>query len=382
MNPHFDLAVVGAGVVGTFHAYHALQKGKKVVLFERDQRPNEATVRNFGQVVPSGMSAKWHPIGRRAVEIYREIQAQTDLGLYENGSTYIASDEEEMAVLEEVTAMYRSLDYPCELWNVAQVLEHLPPVRKSYAVGALHFPTEFSILPREMIHRLLAWLSQHPNLEYRPHTTIRSIQDRNDRIHLEDHTGTKWSSEKAIVASGREFKTLFPEHFRESGMKVSKLQMMLTRPLPQVKLPGNILTGLTIRRYDAFKEVPAYQKLTEKPEHQELKKWGIHILFKQRPDGSIVLGDSHEYAGVNDTESLDFGVNLELNELMMGEIRRIVDLPDWRLVNSWNGYYSQSAENGIFEKWLSDRLVILTGIGGKGMSTGAGLAELMINKLF
>ena len=36
MNPHFDLAVVGAGVIGTFHAYHALQKGKKDLLFERD----------------------------------------------------------------------------------------------------------------------------------------------------------------------------------------------------------------------------------------------------------------------------------------------------------------------------------------------------------
>ena len=63
----FDLIVVGGGVLGAFHAYHALKNGLKVALIEKDKAPQGATVRNFGQVVPSGMNEKWQTYGRNAV---------------------------------------------------------------------------------------------------------------------------------------------------------------------------------------------------------------------------------------------------------------------------------------------------------------------------
>lgn len=61
----YDLIVVGGGVLGTFHAYHALKKNLKVLLIERNSVPQGATVRNFGQVVPSGMDLKWQNFGRK-----------------------------------------------------------------------------------------------------------------------------------------------------------------------------------------------------------------------------------------------------------------------------------------------------------------------------
>ena len=39
----FDLIVVGAGVLGTFHAYHAQGRGLKVALVERNGAPDRAT---------------------------------------------------------------------------------------------------------------------------------------------------------------------------------------------------------------------------------------------------------------------------------------------------------------------------------------------------
>ena len=33
----YDLIVSGAGNLGTFHAYHALTMGKRVLLLEKDQ---------------------------------------------------------------------------------------------------------------------------------------------------------------------------------------------------------------------------------------------------------------------------------------------------------------------------------------------------------
>lgn len=53
MNDRFDLAVVGAGIVGLGHAFAARERGLKVVVVDRAALPNGATVRNFGHLASS-----------------------------------------------------------------------------------------------------------------------------------------------------------------------------------------------------------------------------------------------------------------------------------------------------------------------------------------
>ena len=38
MDNRYDLIVVGGGVLGTFHAYHASQKGLKVAVLEKNNK--------------------------------------------------------------------------------------------------------------------------------------------------------------------------------------------------------------------------------------------------------------------------------------------------------------------------------------------------------
>lgn len=52
----FDVAVVGAGVIGLAHAYAAAQRGLKVVIFERSYTPFGASVRNFGHGLVLGQA--------------------------------------------------------------------------------------------------------------------------------------------------------------------------------------------------------------------------------------------------------------------------------------------------------------------------------------
>ena len=50
----YDLAVVGAGILGLAHALAAVRRGLKVVVLDRDMAAAGASVRNFGLVVVSG----------------------------------------------------------------------------------------------------------------------------------------------------------------------------------------------------------------------------------------------------------------------------------------------------------------------------------------
>ena len=106
----YDLVVIGSGVLGTFHDYYALQQGYSVLLLEKDNHPRSATVRNFGQIVPSGMKASWFEYSRRSLEVYRKIQEEYDLSVRQNGSVYIASDEEEQQIIHELKASFDERD--------------------------------------------------------------------------------------------------------------------------------------------------------------------------------------------------------------------------------------------------------------------------------
>ncbi|MEA5460930.1 TIGR03364 family FAD-dependent oxidoreductase [Arcicella sp. LKC2W] len=379
----YDLVVVGSGTLGTFHAYHALLKGKTVLLIEKDSEPIEATVRNFGQVVPSGQALEtWFEYGRESLNIYKSIQAKTDITVRQNGSYYFASDDEEMALLEETRALFKLKNYTSTLLPKKSCYERFPTLNTEYYKGGLFFPDEISVEPRTMIHRVRQMLIQHHGLHFMNNTVVKGCEIKNDICEISTAGNETIYAEKVAICNGYEFKILFPEVFKESKMKICKLNMMQTFPLPEVKLNGNILSGLSIRRYDSFKSCNSYPFL-QTPEWQKpYNTWGIHILFKQAINGSIIIGDSHEYAGVDENAKLPIGIDMEINELILKEAKRMLNLPNWKIQNFWAGYYAQAEDGGVFEHQINNKIFISTGIGGKGMTTGAGYSRKRIDEIF
>ncbi|MFT3936816.1 MAG: TIGR03364 family FAD-dependent oxidoreductase [Chitinophagaceae bacterium] len=380
---HYDLIIIGAGALGSFHAYHACKKGLKVLVLEKDLQPQEATVRNFGQVVPSGMSrGKWQHYGRRSLEIYKILQSKFDISVRQNGSVYIASDETEMALIHELRDINRKENYPSMLLKKEDCLEKYPGLKESYCKGALFFPEEVTVEPDKMIHAVIAYMREQLSLTYKPNTLVSFCDNVNGKCIVEDNLGNAYTSDKIIICNGRDFRNLYPEVFYKSDIEVSKLQMMRTVPQADYTLKGSILTGLSIRRYESFHECPSFEKLKATEIEERFKKWGIHILFKQATDGSIIIGDSHEYADAKEQDKLGFDVNQEINEIIIEEAKRIFDLPDWTMSRYWNGYYGQSKSHDVFKKEVVPDVHIVTAIGGKGMTGSAGLAEETIESLY
>lgn len=374
----FDLIVVGSGILGTSHALQAARSGLSVLILEKDNRPVNATVRNFGQAVPSGLSGRWHEYGRVGVQLYKEIQQKFDISVRPFGSVYVASDAEELEILHEAQTLFNDKDYANELLSVEQTLINYPYLRKEYVKGSLFFPDDVSVEPDRMIYQLLEYAQSNYDVTYQPNTAVIDCIPSQDSVEIITTGKQKFIGSKVVICSGDEFRLLFPEIFANSGLVVSKLQMMQTNPVP-VEMKGNILTGLTIRRYESFEECPSFSKLTVPEHYTELKKWGIHILFKQALDGSIIVGDSHEYASATQTNDLGFDLKGYVNELMLAEAERIVDFPVRDLRTTWAGFYAQHKDD-IFEHDIAENLHIVTGIGGKGMTSSLGYAEANIKK--
>ena len=377
----YDIIIVGAGIMGTFHAYHAAKLGKKVLLLEKDNKPVGSTIQNFGQIVPSGLDSEWLQYGTRSLEIYDELKNLSDFTLVKNGSVYIASDDDELTLIHELAQIHRSTNYDCKLLDKQSTIQKFPDLNSDYIKGSLFYPEEYSVNSSEFIYKLIDFCVEKLGVHYFNRSSVINIEETSNGVKVETTEKKVFFSEKAIVCSGYVFNLLFPVIYKNSGLILSKLQMMKTHPLKQFNLKANILTGLTIRRYESFEECSFFKNL-ETPEHlKEMKKYGIHILFKQLPDGSIIVGDSHEYASVEEIENLGLGVQEHINILMRSEAQRILDIKPEKYAQTWAGFYAQHPD-GIFELDISNNISIRTGIGGKGMTTSAGYTEEKIKQLF
>ena len=256
-NSIYDLIVVGSGIMGTFHAIHAARLGKTVLLTEKDQYPVNATVRNFGQVVTSGISSDMFAHATRTAELYKEIQREFDISVRNNGTVYISSDDDELQLTHELKERMDASGHGSVLLSTRECLAQWPALKKEYCNGGIFFPQELSVEPDKLIYRVIEYATKkYPNLTYKPGTAIVDCMVTGDHVEIISASRQKFTAEKVIICNGGEFKLLFTDLFKDSGIMLRKLQMMRTIPMPEVALEGNILTGLSIRRYESFQAPP------------------------------------------------------------------------------------------------------------------------------
>jgi FAD dependent oxidoreductase TIGR03364 len=315
-------------------------------------------------------------------DIYLDSE-KFDIGVQANGSIYIASDNEELQLIQELHEINTHNDYPSELLKSDACLARYPNLDRGYCKGGLFFPEEISVNPRRMIHQLHTYLQQHPNFTMYSNTLIKSLDSGGTACVATDLNGVQYIGDQAIVCSGAEFEWLYPELFNQSDLELVKLQMLRLKPQKHLVIPGNILTGLSIRRYESFSECPSYaQVMASTPSDSFWKTWSVHILFKQEADGRIILGDSHEYADIQNKDAIDYYLRESVTNYFIEEGAKIMHLEHWDIEEQWLGFYTQCKTQDIFQHTIDGKVHIVTGIGGKGMTGSAGFSFEHVSKIF
>ena len=98
--------------------------------------------------------------------------------------------------------------------------------------------------------------------------------------------------------------------------------------------------GLTLRHYPSFGVCKSLEPLKQRiaTETPELDRYGIHVMGCQNGHGEVVLGDSHEY-----DQSIEPFDKTMIDELILRELRQLIDLPDWTIGQRWHGIYASLA---------------------------------------
>ena len=375
-NRTVDVAIVGAGILGLAHAYFAAKRGRSVVVFERAPKAQGASVRNFGMIWPIGQRAGIaHQMAMRSRQIWNEILDAAALPYRPTGSLHVLHHQDEADVAREFVERAPALGYTCNWLSRDQALKKSNAINPAGLLGAIWSPTELTVDPRLILAKLPAFLSEKFGVQFRFATAVRSLQL--PRIEAGSET---WEAEHAIVCSGDDFETLYPELFALPGIDRCKLQMMRTAPQSRGwELGPALAAGLTLRFYPAFElcttTLPAYRKRVAR-EMADYDRFAIHTLVSQTADGALTLGDSHEYG-------LDVDVfnKSEIDELVMRNIRTFLIAPDLSIAQRWYGVYSKHPEKPWVAIDAAPGVRIVTAVGGSGMTLSFGLAEQMVREM-
>ena len=365
MERRADVAVVGAGVVGLAFAWEAARRGRSVVVFERGQRAEGASVRNFGMVWPVGQPAgTLLDQATRAAERWRELGERAGVWVNPCGSLHLAHAADEAAVLREFAERRPGV----ELLEPGEAVRRFPAVEPNGLRAVLYSPTELCVDPPNALRRLAAFLAEAHGVTMRFGTAVVGVEA--GRVRLA--SGEVWQAGRVVVCSGTDFATLYPAEFAGSGLRVCKLQMLKTAPQPGGwRLGPHVAGGLTLGHYAGFADYPSLPAVKARfaAEYPEYARYGIHVMASQNAAGEVVIGDSHEYGA--DVSPFD---KAEIDALILTYLRRLVQLPSWEIAARWHGLYAKHPTLPHVVLDPQPGATVVAGLGGSGMTRAFGLA--------
>ena len=382
------VVIVGGGILGTMHAVLARRRGYAVTHLEREPGARGASVRNFGLVWVSGRRAGAElALALRARELWAEIaEGAPGAGFRPAGSLTIATGEAELAVMREAAALPDAKQREFELLDADEVRAVNPALRGEF-LGGLHCRADAIVEPRLTLPALRASLAG-PSYEWRPGLEAVEVAAHGVR----DQEGTWHRGDLVVLCTGANFTGLAGPHLAASGalagaavqagqageavradaeprgLRRVRLQMLQTLPFDG-KLTTSLADGDSLRYYPAY-DVPSRAALP--PQTAVAAASRSQLLLVQRLDGSLTIGDTHEY-----DEPFGFDVDETAYDHLLARATALLGVPLPRVQRRWAGVYSEVVGTpALYHRSdVAPGVVLVTGPGGRGMTCSPAIAE-------
>lgn len=370
----YDVAVVGAGIVGLAHAYYLAKRGLKVGVFERGAMATGASVRNFGMVWPIGQPpGEMRQMALNSRQTWLEVLQQSGIWHRPYGSMHLAHHEDELVVLEEFASKAPDCGYECAIITAQQAKEKSPEIRTEGLLGAMWSPDEISVFPRQVVPELSKFL-ESMGVEFHFSCAVSAVES--GRILA---GGQEFLATNTFICTGDDFETLFPARFKEFGMIRTKLQMLRARPRRnRYDLGCHLCAGLTLGHYANFRICESLAPMWARVQRElpEYVKWGIHLLVSQHEDGQVTIGDSHEYG-----DAVFPFLREDIDRFILAYLDTFLPTNALEITERWFGVYAKHPTKPYVIDQPIPGATIATGVGGAGMTLSFGFAEKVVSEV-
>jgi glycine/D-amino acid oxidase-like deaminating enzyme len=346
----YDVAVVGAGIVGAACAYFLMREGFRVAVLERGIVGGGATAAGMGHLVAMDDSPAQLALTKLSLQLWGELQEELPRSAeyQRTGTLWIASDEEEMMEVRRKYELYRSVGLECEVLDSAALAEAEPELRRPLA-GALRVLGDGVIYPPVAAQFLLRGVAERGAL----FTDCNVVSIDGCTVLLGD--GSRISAGCVVNAAGCSATELTP------GIVMRKRKGHL------------IITD----RYPGFLRHQVVELGYLKSAHSVTAD-SVAFNLQPRATGQILIGSSRQY--IDESAAVDHGIVRRMIERACEYMPGVATLSALRI---WTGFRATTPDKLplIGPSPENPKVLLATGHEGLGITTSMATAQLITDML-
>jgi glycine/D-amino acid oxidase-like deaminating enzyme len=347
----YDVAIVGAGIVGAACADEFARRRMSVVILDRDVVGSGATAAGMGHIVVMDDSDAQFALTRYSQQLWRALRPALPVDVeYEScGTIWVAADEEEMTEVRRKHDYYAKRGVPTEVLD-SQALRSLEPNLRPDMAGGLLVPEDGVLYP-PCAARFLTERAQKNGAKLHLGASIAQIGKR--RVRLSD--GLEITAEIIVNAAGAWAPELTP------GIEIKKRKghLVITDRYPGLVRHQLVELGYLKSAHSVSSDSVAFN-------------------VQPRRTGQILIGSSRQYGAEH--KEVDQAI---LNRMLQRAQEYMPALGSMSAVRSWTGFRAATPDKlPLIGPCSEDKSVLLaTGHEGLGITTSLGTAKMLVDQV-
>ena len=347
----YDVAVVGAGVVGTACASSLAESGLKVVVIDPNGIATGTTAAGMGHIVVMDDSEAQFALTHYSQQLWDRLSEEIPSAAeFERcGTIWVATDDEEMYEVRRKHAFYGERGVSTEILDERSLREAEPNLRDGLAGGLL--VKGDSVVYQLTASRYLLDKAKAKGCQTRFGERVLSITDSSVQLSGGENVSAKF----VVNAAGVNAPSLSP------GLEI-------------VKRKGHLVIT---DRYPNFARHQLVELGYLKSAHGR-EAGSVAFNLQPRATGQLLLGSSRQF-GVDDTD-ID---HLILKRMTSRAFEYMPSLQNVSAVRVWTGFRPATPDNLPFIGLLPKQrnVFIAAGHEGLGITTALGTAALITDMI-
>ena len=288
-NKTYDVAVIGAGGIGTSCAYHLVKKGLSVALVDRNNvaRGTSSHCDAVALIVdkqPGVDAAMGYASIQRFLELQNELDS--DFELHQRGCLYACDTEQEMEVAAQYARDMQADGYNVNALSPKELLEHEPFLAKDL-IGGLFSDIDLGLNPYKLCFAFVDTVLGK-GLDLYTYTNVTGVRlDGEKRVQGVDTDKGFIPCGKVVNACG----VWSPEIGRMAGLEI-----------PVEPRKGVILVSAPSFKFCNQKVQEFGYMISKFSNHEckrdpELEKYEVSFVIEPTDANNVLIGSSRNFAG-------------------------------------------------------------------------------------
>lgn len=289
MNKAYDVAVIGAGIIGLSIAYYLQKSGKKVVLIEKNEIGYGASGACDDMILlqskKPGILLK---MALESLEMYKSLSRELnmDLQFERHGGMILINNEDELKVMTDFVHRQQENGLKVEIIDKQDVFKKQPFVTKNI-IASTYSKEDSQVHPLKVMEGFLA-RSTELGMEFKKGIVIKEIEEKSGYWKIIFENGNFVEANNVVNSAGAWAPDIGKMIGIDIPIKPKKGQIVITEKIPSL---GE--TNVWSAKYIAQK-LKTNSKRDVKDKYSHL---GLGFSFTKTSDDNYLIGNTREDVG-------------------------------------------------------------------------------------